>query len=102
MGKTEGLFACIIISYFKLFSQPSSNKTTVFPEIPDGVSEGNSSNCFSTINLLRILQKITKRNPHRIQVLLKCKSSVFLSYNFKIIIKKILKVQNQDIQLQTE
>ncbi|KAI9140284.1 hypothetical protein BKA69DRAFT_1039459 [Paraphysoderma sedebokerense] len=47
-------------------------------------------NFFSTINLLRVLQKLTKGKVNRVLILLQHKSSAIL--------KRIIKIQNQDLQ----
>ncbi|TPX68474.1 hypothetical protein CcCBS67573_g07150 [Chytriomyces confervae] len=60
------------------------------PPIDLQTLKGSWRNFFTTINLLRILQKITKRKTHRIMALVQWKASAVL--------KRIIKVPNTGLQ----
>ncbi|KAI9341744.1 hypothetical protein BDR26DRAFT_860208 [Obelidium mucronatum] len=64
----------------------TTTTTTTTTTIP-----GSWRNFYTTINLLRILQKITKRKTHRIMALVQWKASAVL--------KRIIKVPNPALQL---
>ncbi|KAJ3417602.1 hypothetical protein HDV05_000059 [Chytridiales sp. JEL 0842] len=61
------------------------------PGTTSSVCHGNWRSFFISINLLRILQKLTKRKTHRILALVQWKASAVL--------KRVIKVQNVPLQL---
>ncbi|KAJ3218404.1 Factor arrest protein 11 [Dinochytrium kinnereticum] len=69
---------------------PSTIPACEVPMTP-AVQKGSWRNFFTAINLLRILQKITKRKTHRILALVQWKASAVL--------KRVLKIQHIGLQL---
>lgn len=72
-----------ILEFIKPNTTPKSQATNV--------KKSNPQSFATTINLLRILQKLTKNKSHRILSMVQWKSSAVL--------KRLLKVNNQDLKL---
>ncbi|KAI9203652.1 uncharacterized protein BJ171DRAFT_568769 [Polychytrium aggregatum] len=68
---------------------PASNTTS--PVEGDGTVKVSWRNFFSTINLLRVLQKMTKRKPHRIMAFVQLKPNALL--------KRVVRVQHYAVQI---
>jgi hypothetical protein len=68
------------------FIKPKTSKAQ-----SSNIKKSNPQSFTTTINLLRILQKITKNKNHRILAMVQWKSSAVL--------KRLLKVDNQDLKL---
>ncbi|KAJ3234231.1 Factor arrest protein 11 [Chytriomyces hyalinus] len=77
------------LNFFDAILGTTSVTTSQSPKDPQTL-KGSWRNFFTTINLLRILQKITKRKTHRVMALVQWKASAVL--------KRIIKVPNARLQ----